>query len=450
MRAMFGRALSSVSSLALVLTCVGCGGGAPPAHDATGAQKNTAAPSPTRRGPSDEIKKAWAGDELAAAVYIDVEGLLKTKLMASVMTEFLPLVTESMTQEQLTCLDHAFKAIRELAVAASKRGTDLFVARFDPAATSKISACIATGADVRPATVGGAAEAWTKGKDIVIAMTKTGLIAYGAQHLVEKAIAGRGNGKTLEALSLDRDEYVAWTADLVDGTPPMKGSILVTDDRFRIRAQGDAPNAEIAERIENGKTLIASTWLSEELPPEQANAVKRIVAAMNIKRSGAHLDGTFDLHGTTEQVATDIGTGAALAIYSVRRYIVLSKQAEALNTVGQLARILGRQWQDAGAARAKKKLVSFPPTPQAIPKGVKYQSSSADWKPWAPLAFEMTAPQYYQYEIKAAKDGKSADIIARGDLNGDGTASEFKLTVKVGPDGQLVIPDTVAETNPNE
>ena len=48
--------------------------------------------------------------------------------------------------------------------------------------------------------------------------------------------------------------------------------------------------------------------------------------------------------------------------------------------------------------------------------------------------------QYYQYEVKVAKDSPRADIVARGDLNGDGKESLFTLKVVVAKgSGQLQI-----------
>src|SRR5262249_6048369 len=97
----------------------------------------------------------------------------------------------------------------------------------------------------------------------------------------------------------------------------------------------------------------------------------------------------------------------------------------------------------------KTKLFSLPAVPKTVPKAVKYQSSPDDWKPWAKIRFEMNAPQYYQYEVKAAPDGKSADIIARGDLNGDGKQSLFKLTATIMGD-RVVLAPTIYEENPEE
>ncbi|HEY6462750.1 MAG TPA: hypothetical protein VIY73_21420, partial [Polyangiaceae bacterium] len=92
-----------------------------------------------------------------------------------------------------------------------------------------------------------------------------------------------------------------------------------------------------------------------------------------------------------------------------------------------------------------------PAVPKAVPRGTKDQSTPADWKPWAPIKFSMESPQYYQYEVRAAKDGGSEDIFARGDLDGDGKESEFKLHVAIDrKKGVLVIGPSLEERDSDE
>jgi hypothetical protein len=166
----------------------------------------------------------------------------------------------------------------------------------------------------------------------------------------------------------------------------------------------------------------------------------------------------FELEGSSAAISRDLGGAAALAVSGVRRYIVRTKQAEARNVVGQLAKSVAMWWEREDVdAKGKlisfktKKLFSIPATPREIPKGTKYQSSPDDWKPWQQLHFEMAMPQYYQYEIKAAKDGESADIIARGDLNGDGKPGVFVLHIAVQrPENTVRLGTTITETSPDE
>lgn len=96
-------------------------------------------------------------------------------------------------------------------------------------------------------------------------------------------------------------------------------------------------------------------------------------------------------------------------------------------------------------------LTGFFSVPKVVPRGTKVQTTAADWKAWTALRFQMGSPQYYQYEVKAAKDGESAEVLARGDLNGDGKTSLFKLVVKVKrPDNRLVTSPPIEEKDPEE
>jgi hypothetical protein len=89
--------------------------------------------------------------------------------------------------------------------------------------------------------------------------------------------------------------------------------------------------------------------------------------------------------------------------------------------------------------------------PKTVPSGVKYASTPADWQAWAPIQFTMDAPQYYQYEVKAAKDGMSAEVVAHGDLDGDGKVSTFRLGLKIDPKTRdLLIEPSIDEQDPTE
>jgi hypothetical protein len=107
----------------------------------------------------------------------------------------------------------------------------------------------------------------------------------------------------------------------------------------------------------------------------------------------------------------------------------------------------------SGAARKPTKpfrFTSYPPVPKTIPRGVKVQVDAKDWKAWSGLGFQRVGSQEYQYEIVAAPDGKSAQIIARGDLNGDGKTSKYVQVIKLNPTGGVDLAPNVAETNPGE
>ena len=144
---------------------------------------------------------------------------------------------------------------------------------------------------------------------------------------------------------------------------------------------------------------------------------------------------------------------SVVAVYGVRKYLVNAKNAEARNSLGQIAR-------DAVTTYDPKR--GFCPSASApVPaaeknvSGVKYQSAAADWQAdrasrsgFACLGFALELPQYYQYSYSAAGTGFVAR--ARGDLNGDGVYSTFTVRGKVGPDGVVQIAPRIEEQNREE
>jgi len=97
----------------------------------------------------------------------------------------------------------------------------------------------------------------------------------------------------------------------------------------------------------------------------------------------------------------------------------------------------------AGAEQAYFKahgtFVGAGPVPAAVPRLQKVEFVADDgFKaiPWQPGGFV-----YYQYEVQVAGP-KSAVVFARGDLNGDGKQSEFRLEVRPdAPLGEVVAKD---------
>ncbi len=178
-------------------------------------------------------------------------------------------------------------------------------------------------------------------------------------------------------------------------------------------------------------------------------------------------------------VVAIVGVLAALAIYGVRKYIANAKTAEARNSLGQISKDAGSAYAREGMAGAVLGLGSVAdisnklcdqasasvPAAAASIKGQKYQSSPAEWaadsatlhKGFACLKFTMTDPQYYMYSYNSNGLGDTTawfNAVANGDLNGDGTLSQFVLAGKVqaGTSGglEVTIAPNIEETNPEE
>ncbi len=138
-----------------------------------------------------------------------------------------------------------------------------------------------------------------------------------------------------------------------------------------------------------------------------------------------------------------VGVMTALVIYGTRKRTKAVRTAEAHNSLGQLAK-------DAALAYERDHKICpsasrpVPPVASRV-SAMKYQSVAADWEVdkasdagFYCLRFSMTTPQHYQYDYKATATGFT--VTARGDLDGDGVFSEFRLdgtlvggTLKVAP-----------------
>lgn len=277
-----------------------------------------------------------------------------------------------------------------------------------------------------------------------------GLLVLGPAKNVAEALAPRSGPSTFpKDVSLGPDEYLEWTAQ--DEGIHASGALLASNERFRIGLEADLP-PPLAAHIEKEWQERKAEAGQLHLGGDEAAILQKLVQAIDLKRDGGHLTAAFDLHEPPVDQARELGAAASLGVFAVRKYIADAKTAEARNTIGQIAKDYAAWYEmEDGKPRAKKKLMSFPPVPKTVPVGTKYQSSPADWKTWAPLRFSMDAPQYYQYEVRAAKDGNSADIFARGDLDGDGKQSEFKLHIAIDRKKDMMMIDpAIQERDPED
>jgi type IV pilus assembly protein PilA len=156
---------------------------------------------------------------------------------------------------------------------------------------------------------------------------------------------------------------------------------------------------------------------------------------------------------------------AFLGIYGVRKYIAAAKQAEARNSLSQIAKdaVAAYEAQPAGAAGGAHALcasasLSVPDGARYI-RGAKYQSAPQDWSVDAPrhagfacLGFSLDHPQYYMYSYRASGRGAGAsfEAMANGDLNGDDVLSTFAVGGHVQPGGELQVDPQIAEILPGE
>ena len=440
------------------LAAVACGGGGssipnevllPPTSTGPAPAVASAAPVTTaaaKRTAPDAILRYWAFEARPRfAAYADLGGLLRTEIGRAVVPATLSLSQGTMTPEQAQCLRGAADSVKDLAVGADDGG-GLVIARFDDTAFDA-GPCL-TAAGAHPVEVEGKPGFELRGTVVV---HEPGILLVGPQGHVRTALHPRSGDTTFpHLLALGPDEFLVWTVH-VDEDTRAHGTLLASSERFRLGFEADVP-AFIAGQVEDQLHALQSRSTVPGLDGEDGALASELLKSVDVTREGSHLSGAFDLHEPPADQARDLGVMASLAISGVRKYLVKAKSAEARNAIGQIAKDYDVWWEkEDGKPRSRRKLLSFPPVPKTIPRGVKYPSTPADWKAWEPLRFSMDAPQYYQYEVKASKDGRSADVFARGDLDGDGKPSEFRLHLTIDRhDGTMGIAPSIEEHDPDE
>jgi len=180
-------------------------------------------------------------------------------------------------------------------------------------------------------------------------------------------------------------------------------------------------------------------------------------------------------------VVAIIGILAMLAVYGVSRYLRTAKTAEATNNIGAIQRntneaFYREKMSGAYVVPGSKVSVGYGfcpseanPVPKTVPKGGKYSSGHGDWSVgkgtgvggtdvgFYCLKFDVAMPQYYSYSYTATGTGTAVgdkvDIVANGDLDGNGVTSTFLEEGQIATQGtshSLVWAARPLATNPEE
>ncbi len=419
----------------LVGVSLACGSPTPRATAVALPSATAHAAAPTVHAPSRSVVDRFTLHAPKLAVFIDVEGLEKTKLMTALAPQLLGFAARSLEgQPSAACVDDAFASAKEI-VAGRSSGEWLFVMRYDDARLPSAQDCFGR----------------IFAKEATRTLAAPGVLVVGTPTSVEQSL--RGGGSVPSKLALGPSEYARLLFD--DQPVSVDAGLAMSDERFAVRAEADVPEP-LARNFESGfGAQVAS--LEKSPPPgiseSDAKAVARVLGASKITRAGSHVTYALVLdEGLTDQ-ARDLGMLSAFAAAGVRQYLNASKEAEATNAIHSISRNVIESWEReeiTPVPRTKKRLRSFPPVPKAVPRGAAYQTTAADWSAWSPLKFEMDQPQRYQYEVKAAPDGMSADVIARGDLDGDGKTSLFVVHVTVDKTDRTLKLSPLETTDPDE
>lgn len=127
------------------------------------------------------------------------------------------------------------------------------------------------------------------------------------------------------------------------------------------------------------------------------------------------------------------GIAAAIGIPAFVGYVRRSKTAEAVANVHALS--------DGVATYAMLGTRGLPPSLPLTPptQDAERRAWPSDADPlWAELGLAIADPLYYSYEVRTDPAAGTVIVRAVGDLDGDGTTSEFARHGHLGPTGELV------------
>lgn len=421
---MWQKTLGLVGSALLALSC---GAASAPAAKPPEPVTPPASATPATRTASAELARYWQfGEKTQLALYGDLGSLMRTELFAGLVPGILENSEEFLKSTQKDCLLVLSKQTREMLAGVDPHGGVMSLLLGPEGVKAARSACVGSLFPVERVTVAGADEAYgLTGREVVV--VEPGVILVGDKRLIEKALAAKAPLALPAALSLKDDQQLAFRVKLNEFSGG--GVMHVSPERFRFALEADVNDDTVAAMVDHKSKQLregAQKFASQrtDLP------LAKLLDAVDIQRQGKHFTGTFELRDSVESQAHDLGVLIGLSVYGVRRYVQNAKTAEARNTLGAIVLAYNASLHEPvepGKKPALSRLVSLPAVPSTIPRGVKYQASADDWKGWAAIRFSMTEPQYYQYEVVAAKDGKSADVFARGDLDGNGKSSSYRL-----------------------
>ncbi|HYQ14260.1 MAG TPA: hypothetical protein VEQ58_00825 [Polyangiaceae bacterium] len=399
-----------------------------------------------------KLSRYWlANDADWESLRVDLAGLRKSDLFATMIPIVLRMLAESArgSEAQRSCLRALVEHTDEVWL-HSTHETGVALLSFDSAGLQAArSACLGAVIPPERVKVAGADEAYAiEGQEVVVLPNDVVLVGTLAQ--VEAALSPTAKPTPLPAhFALAPDQQLGLHFEIEEQKTAFDSALSVSGQRLLLTSIVHFPEEALAAELEKNfqttkaeaTAMLASGQLDQELHIQSGRAsVQRLLDAVTLERDHQVCKVRLDLVGDPAQQAHDIGTMAAVGIASTRRYMAEAKIAEARLTLVEIAKAYNPSASEAAPNQTlrPRKLASLPAVPSAVPHGTKYQSSAADWKPWASIHFAITEPQYFQYEVVAAKDGKSADLIARGDIDGDGELSEFRLKLVVEKDGRLM------------
>lgn len=206
-------------------------------------------------------------------------------------------------------------------------------------------------------------------------------------------------------------------------------------------------NAAGASDVINGmRAEVAATRASGLLAGPLAGRMEAVLSAIQVSATGTTVEALVDVRGGAVEQAAAANVFTALAAGGTRLYQDVSRAAGARRNVDAIATLLKSYVEREGKKRFP---ASAPLTPSTVPAMVPYRPSPTDWDhpTWRAIGFAPMQDTLYAYAIEISKDGRSAEVVARGDLDGDGKQSRFVRRLGFASDGAVGISASTTVTD---
>jgi hypothetical protein len=413
--------------------------------DKTAAAASGKGATAGNRGPSAAILGRWS---LPAApttyAFADLGALLKTEVLQKIQSSVMLLTQGSLTKEGNACALQFVAAVREAAVAGTEQEQIAIILYDKTALKTPFSVCAKAFGGLPPIKIQNTKEAYEVNGAVLAILPDT--VVVGTRALVEASLSKAPKSAWPKDLFLTNDRQVAFHANNHQEQLDLRGYLSVTKSHFAAHTDVTFPTEAAAKSVAES---VAPAKLKQDFldqSPMGDDRVKdKLLQHWHVKQTQRSVAFEFSMDGSPDSMAQQLGLVSAISIFGVRKYIANAKAEEARHNVRVIAEHV--------IAAHPKKLVSLPPVPGRfeVLQGKKYQSVAEDWSEWKPIDFSLSAPQYYQYRLEAAKDGKSVLVIAEGDLDANGQRSLFSLQIRRDPKSrEITASPTIDERDPLE
>jgi hypothetical protein len=350
----------------------------------------------------------------------------------------------SLSKEGLNCALQWMHAVREAAVAGNDKEQLAVIAYDRSALKTPISVCMQAFGALRPVALANAKEAYEINGAVLAVLPD--VVVLGSQGLVQASLSTPNKGTWSKDLFLTSDRQIVFAASNAQEQFDMRGYLSVTKSHFALHSDVAFPSEPIAKAVaESVAPARIKKNLLDPSPMGDEQQREKLLEHWHVQQTQRSVAFEYVIDGSPDEMAQQLGLISAISIFGVRKYLLNAKTEEARRNVQSIAEHI--------VASHPKKLASLPPVPAKFEllRGYKYQSSPQDWSAWKSIDFSLSDPQYYQYRVDAAKDGKSALVIAEGDLDADGEKSRFSIRMKLDPKTRAAMAaPAIEERDPQE